>query len=92
MSVLDSPVQRHIQLSFIGDAITELAKLREAIDHVLLLSEIVIARIVTEIPLQLLPNGEQKPIIDYLLARRQRLKTVFTAGRQVMSNLEQGAI
>jgi hypothetical protein len=85
-----NPVQNYVSLDFVRTFVRDTQSLRLALDAIEALNADKIAGVIHSTPEALLRVDERQPVLDFLLARRAILRSLFVSGRQAFANLEDG--
>lgn len=90
---LDSPPAQHVQLAFVIEAITESALLGQALDRVANIPTETINAAFAEMPATFVPSPQDARLMqEYLLERRERLRSIFHTHRATFYRLDGGNI
>jgi hypothetical protein len=89
---LDSPPQQYVILDFVRNAIKDAARLSSALDTVRALDSNTLKSTVQSVPDAFLRDEEKGAYEDFLLARKDRLRTIFMNGLNCFSRLQGGAL
>lgn len=82
----------YVRLEFLKRKITRTARLGAAIRRVEDITDVDINSVVTTIPTEFFPNGGREGLTNFLTARRDELRSIFDAGRDLLPHLDGGAI
>ena len=90
--LLDSPPGQYLKIQYVAEAIRELGKLRQALDAVEAMKDVVLSSAVRSIPEKLLNSKDQGDYENFLMQRRTRLRRLFEDNRACFPKLAGGAI
>jgi hypothetical protein len=92
-SQLDAPPVSHPNLAFVTEAVTQSARLADALRTAASVPDDTIKAAFSEMPVAFLPSAQDgKLMCEYLLERRDRLADIFRAHRATFNRLDGGPL